>query len=478
MAKKNMNIYDFLNKEYGIVASAESVLMNTGSKSVTSAEYRKPVNAFALAESLSYIMADPYKQHAQAVTLTAAGESVARGYGELSATELKDKVVDGAKDAWKSFLALIDKLIEVIKQFIRGLFDKEKKLGDVSAKLKAMLKRNIGDSSKLDGEKSLPVAFIAPELFSYIPTSKKGELDLKKLQKERADLIAGLGGTIRDAANNIADSRYVGIIEALSGSIVSSANIINNARSDANTLDQFLGLVYEISDAVGNVASRGQEVTGVRQNAKRQYGVDNRGKGGSARGAYVETADGKTTTSAIEEVSIDKYKEDWNNLIDFYNDNLKELKKQIKKKEKGDYNKTEAGDIEGILVDTLNRNKADSGTFKRLLQWYKNIVDDLKNTKANKELERLIQSLGRLKRSIIKNKDNDYGNKLAQLGRVAVNKFTIIITKTISLNNTVYASLFKAVAINLRTAQTLSAKSNRSGSDDLDSRKVRSDYGV
>ena len=77
---------------------------------------------------------------------------------------MKDKVVDGAKDAWKSFLALIDKLIEVIKQFIRGLFDKEKKLGDVSAKIKAVLKRNIGDSSKIDTEKTLQIAFVNPSI--------------------------------------------------------------------------------------------------------------------------------------------------------------------------------------------------------------------------------------------------------------------------------------------------------------------------
>nr|DAJ92691.1 MAG TPA: hypothetical protein [Caudoviricetes sp.] len=475
MAKKNMNIYDFLNKEYGIVASAESVLINTGSKSVTSAEYRKPVNAFALAESLSFIMADPYKQHAQAVTLTAAGESVARGYGELSASELKDKVVDGAKDAWKSFLALIDKLIEVIKQFIRGLFDKEKKLGDVSNKLKLMLKRNIGDSSKIDTEKTLQIAFVDPALFGFIPTDDEGKLNMNEYRSvlKRISSSNTSRGTIANATSTQTYSRMQSIL----AKFLNSGVHINNARSDASTLPIFLVQVYRLADSIAGKSAdfSGSSVAGVRSLAKRSYNVGNT----SDSATYSERdSDGTQSVSGdgIENIPVDKYKEDWNTLIEFFEDNAKEIKRQLKTKSKGDINRTETNEIEGILIDNMNKSRGDAGVLESLLAWYKKVVDSLKMLKINKKLEDLIKGLGRLKRAIIKNKENDYGNKLAQLGRVAVNKFTILITKTISLNNTVYATLFKAIAINLKSAQLISAKSTRRNNnndinqDDIDNK--------
>lgn len=467
MAKKNMNIYDFLNKEYGIVASAESVLMNTGSKSVTSAEYRKPVNAFALAESLSYIMADPYKQHAQAVTLTAAGESLARGYGELSASELKDKVVDGAKDAWKSFLALIDKLIEVIKQFIRGLFDKEKKLGDVSAKIKAMLKRNIGDSSKIDTEKTLQIAFVNPAIFGLIPQDAEGKLDMGGIR----DIIKAYGTDLGDVVQVLGNSG-ASSMQMFISILLRSGEFINNARSDSNTLSVFLTAVYRIANEVSNLAgeSSGSSVTNIREVSKRTYGV--------AR--YSETdKDGtrSVNSDSIENIPVDKYKEDWNTVLEYFDDNVKEIKKALSRTEKGSISKHTNDEIEGILVDTMNKSRGDASTLERLLQWYKKTVDGLKNIKMNKKLEDLIKGLGRLKRAIIKNKDNDFGNKLAQLGRVAVNKFTILITKTISLSNKVYATLFKAIAINLKSAQLISAKrSRRNDNDDLNADELRNRY--
>ena len=476
MAKKNMNIYDFLNKEYGIVASAESVLMNTGSKSVTSAEYRKPVNAFALAESLSYIMADPYKQHAQAVTLTAAGESLARGYGELSATELKDKVVDGAKDAWKSFLALIDKLIEVIKQFIRGLFDKEKKLGDVSNKIKLMLKRNIGDSSKIDTEKTLQIAFVDPALFGFIPSDDAGKLNMDEYRSVLKKMSSSntSRGTIAGATSTQTYSRMQSIL----AKFLNSGVHINNARSDASTLPIFLVQVYKLADEIAGKSAdfSGSSVAGVRSLAKRTYSTGN--KPDSA--TYSEKdSDGTQTVSdeGIENVPIDKYKEDWNTLIEFFDDNAKEIKRQLKTKSKGDINRTETNEIEGILIDNMNKSRGDATVLENLLVWYKKAVDALKMLKINKKLEDLIKGLGRLKRAIIKNKENDYGNKLAQLGRVAVNKFTILITKTISLNNTVYATLFKAIAINLKSAQLISAKSSRRNrNNDLDQNDIDNKY--
>lgn len=467
MAKKNMNIYDFLNKEYGIVASAESVLMNTGSKSVTSAEYRKPVNAFALAESLSYIMADPYKQHAQAVTLTAAGESLARGYGELSASELKDKVVDGAKDAWKSFLALIDKLIEVIKQFIRGLFDKEKKLGDVSAKLKAMLKRNIGDSSKIDTEKTLQIAFVNPVIFGLIPQDAEGKLDMGGIR----DIIKAYGTDLGDVVQVLGNNGNTSMQIFLS-ILLRSGEYINNARSDSNTLSVFLTSVYRIANEASNLAgeSSGSSVTNIRQVSKRTYGT----------GRYSETdKDGTRTvdSESIENIPVDKYKEDWNTVLEYFDDNVKEIKKALSRTEKGSISRHTNDEIEGILVDTMNKSRGDASTLERLLQWYKKTVDGLKNIKINKKLEDLIKGLGRLKRAIIKNKDNDFGNKLAQLGRVAVNKFTILVTKTISLSNKVYATLFKAIAINLKSAQLISAKrSRRNDNDDLNADELRNRY--
>ena len=467
MAKKNMNIYDFLNKEYGIVASAESVLMNTGSKSVTSAEYRKPVNAFALAESLSYIMADPYKQHAQAVTLTAAGESLARGYGELSASELKDKVVDGAKDAWKSFLALIDKLIEVIKQFIRGLFDKEKKLGDVSAKLKAMLKRNIGDSSKIDTEKTLQIAFVNPAIFGLIPQDVEGKLDMGGIR----DIIKAYGTDLGDIVQVLGNNGNTSMQMFLS-ILLRSGEYINNARSDSNTLSVFLTSVYRIANEASNLAgeSSGSSVTNIRQVSKRTYGT----------GRYSETdKDGTRTVNSdsIENIPVDKYKEDWNTVLEYFDDNVKEIKKALSRTEKGSVSRHTNDEIEGILVDTMNKSRGDASTLERLLQWYKKTVDGLKNIKINKKLEDLIKGLGRLKRAIIKNKDNDFGNKLAQLGRVAVNKFTILVTKTISLLNKVYATLFKAIAINLKSAQLISAKrSKRNDNDDLNADELRNRY--
>lgn len=467
MAKKNMNIYDFLNKEYGIVASAESVLMNTGSKSVTSAEYRKPVNAFALAESLSYIMADPYKQHAQAVTLTAAGESLARGYGELSASELKDKVVDGAKDAWKSFLALIDKLIEVIKQFIRGLFDKEKKLGDVSAKLKAMLKRNIGDSSKIDTEKTLQIAFVNPAIFGFIPQDTEGKLNMNEIRTIIEAFGAKKGQYAAFAKNNERNSMQL-FLSVLLG----AGQDINNARSDANTLSTFLTSVYNIADELADMSGEtsGSSITSIREVAKRSY----------KKGNYSETdRDGtKTVTDeSIENIPVDKYKEDWNTILEYFDENVKEIKKNLSRTEKGSISRHTNDEIEGILVDTMNKSRGDASTLEKLLQWYKKTVDGLKNIKTNKKLEDLIKGLGRLKRAIIKNKDNDFGNKLAQLGRVAVNKFTILITKTISLSNKVYATLFKAIAINLKSAQLISAKRSKGNdNDDLDATDISNRY--
>ena len=468
MAKKNMNIYDFLNKEYGIVASAESVLMNTGSKSVTSAEYRKPVNAFALAESLSYIMADPYKQHAQAVTLTAAGESLARGYGELSASELKDKVVDGAKDAWKSFLALIDKLIEVIKQFIRGLFDKEKKLGDVSAKIKAVLKRNIGDSSKIDTEKTLQIAFVNPSIFGYIPTDKDGALNMTDLRT----ILKNYDGT-KDDRLTIRNGEKYSYLQQMLATFLETGTYINNARSDATTLGTFLTSVYNLSAKISDKAGQasGSSITNIKKIATRTYG----------NATYDEKErDGKTNVvsgESIENIPVDKYKEDWNTLIEFFEDNVREIRRDLSRSSKGSIEKHENNEIEGILVDTMNKSRGDAKTLETLLQWYKKTVDGLKNIKTNKRLEDLIKGLGRLKRAIIKNKENDYGNKLAQLGRVAINKFTILITKTISLSNKVYATLFKAIAINLKSAQLISAKSSRKNdNNDLDSTSIKNRY--
>lgn len=469
MAKKNMNIYDFLNKEYGIVASAESVLMNTGSKSVTSAEYRKPVNAFALAESLSYIMADPYKQHAQAVTLTAAGESLARGYGELSASELKDKVVDGAKDAWKSFLALIDKLIEVIKQFIRGLFDKEKKLGDVSAKLKAMLKRNIGDSSKIDIEKTLQIAFVNPLIFGYIPTDKDGNLNADEIR----DIVKAYGGDGRQTiSENTENGRSYSYMQQMLATFLNSGAAINNARSDSSTLSTFLTSVYNIAKTISSKAgsASNSSVTNISEVARRTY---NDGK-------YSETArDGASTVTdeSIENIPVDRYKEDWNKVIEFFEDNVKEIKRSLGRSDRGSIEKHTDNEIEGILVDTMNKSRGDAAVLDKLLRWYKKIVDGLKNIKINKKLEDLIKGLGRLKRAIIKNKDNEYGSKLAQLGRVAINKFTILITKTISLSNKVYATLFKAIAINMKSAQLISAKSSRkNNNNDLDKDNISDRY--
>lgn len=461
MAKKNMNIYDFLNKEYGIVASAESVLMNTGSRAVTSAEYRRPVNAFALGEALGYIMADPYKQHAQAVTLTAAGESLARGYGELSASELKDKVVDGAKDAWKSFLALIDKLIEVIKQFIRGLFDKEKKLGDVSAKLKAMLKRNIGDSSKIDTEKTLQIAFVNPAIFGFIPATNEGELKMSEIR----EIISKYDGTKAERLTIRQGSSY-SYLQQMLAIFLEAGSYINNARSDSTTLPTFLSTVYNLSKKISNKAGQasGSSITNIKKVASRSYGD----------GTYTEKdKDGKSnivSDESIENIPVDKYKEDWNTLIEFFEDNVREIRKDLSKTGKGSIEKHENSEIEGILVDTMNKSRGDAKTLETLLTWYKKTVDGLKNIKINKRLEDLIKGLGRLKRAIIKNKENDYGNKLAQLGRVAINKFTILITKTISLSNKVYATLFKAIAINLKSAQLVSAKSSRKNdNNDLDS---------
>ena len=470
MAKKNMNIYDFLNKEYGIVASAESVLMNTGSKSITSAEYRRPVNAFALGEALGYIMADPYKQHAQAVTLTAAGESLARGYGELSASELKDKVVDGAKDAWKSFLVLLDKLIEVIKQFIRGLFDKEKKLGDVESKLKAMLNKKIADSGKLDSDRTLKIAFVNPGMFAYLPVVE-GDLKPEKLAKELKDLVsAGITGDINGAISSINNMSVLNSIQKMGASLLTAKDMANNVRGDATLIAGFLTSVYGIASTFGNQLSRlnNSGVNSVRESSKRGYQDGN---------YYEKDTNGNMEFGEIEEISVDKYKEDWNTLIEFYMDNIKELKKTLKTKSKGDYNATDAGEIEGLLVDNMNRNKADGAFLEKLLIWYRKIIASLKGYKVNKKLEELIKVFARLRQSIIRNKDGDFSSKMAQLGRVAVNKYTIIITKIISTNNTVYATLFKAIAINLKSANAISTKRSR-GRNDLNDTKRGTEYAV
>lgn len=427
MAKKiKVSVTDFLEKTLGMSASAESMRMEHTSRRRNNEIYNKPMNPYRLAKDLADIQADQYKQHAESVTAYAMSEAAARGYGELSVQDVTDKVTEGAKNAWKSFLVLIDKLISVIKEFIRGLFDKEKKIAGVIKKLKTAAKR-VSDSSRQDGSKEIKVAELSANVVGFITEGsapKEGENG--KEVKEGALASSFLKG-ILDILPSIKKTR--------SGGGENGANIKN--------------FIVKSIEAAQNIKIDAAA-----------YGINDYKGTDSVKGSYKDNID-------VDKIDLKEYKEDWNIIIKDFNSVQKGIVKVVRSKgtTKADSENTKEY---GYTVRKVSRSEATSNDVKRSLDGLVNILTRFKQAKVNDRLEKCIKALSELRQSIIRNKDSRFSNKYAQLGRVTISKLTILYTKSISTMNSIYAICFKTAAINITAANTLRQKDTNSNTNDKD----------
>lgn len=429
MAKKiKVSVTDFLEKTLGMSASAESMRMEHTSRRRNNEIYNKPMNPYRLAKDLADIQADQYKQHAESVTAYAMSEAAARGYGELSVQDVTDKVTEGAKNAWKSFLVLIDKLISVIKEFIRGLFDKEKKIAGVIKKLKTAAKR-VSDSSRQDGSKEIKVAELSANVVGFITEGsapKEGENG--KEVKEGALASSFLKG-ILDILPSIKKTR--------SGGGENGANIKN--------------FIVKSIEAAQNIKIDAAA-----------YGVNDYRGTDSVKGSYKDDDE-----LDVDKIDLKEYKEDWNIIIKDFNNVQKGIVKVVRSKgtTKADSENTKEY---GYTVRKVSRSEATSNSVKRSLDGLVNILTRFKQAKVNDRLEKCIKALSELRQSIIRNKDSRFSNKYAQLGRVTISKLTILYTKSISTMNSIYAICFKTAAINITAANTLRQKDTNSNTNDKD----------
>ena len=472
-----MNTKDFLEKTLGMSGFGESSTYGRSRRSSRFSGYsedaRKPVNPFILANGLAFIKADPYKQSAQADRIQAMSEAHRMGvrltgFGEVSFEDIKEKVVEGAKDAWKAFLALIDKLIEVVKQFIRGFFDKEKKLGDISAKLKKVnIERNFDSSNgKLSGEKTIEVGITHTSVLKNMIGDKDDltrtvnvtEKSLMAALQQVTDTYATQSTASNDFKRSVADAnKLMDEIEKgerptaeLPGSLFAvigdHLTAIDNGEDGA--LIEFLTKTFTLAGTLRDKLSGSRSIN--------LNGLTNLRR--SSQNDRIDPA--TATKDTFEDIRIEDYKESWNYIIEVFNDVVKENKKLIKTTVKGKAEDIEAGEAEGVVKVLFPRTADGRTALKAVLDAYSSVITSLKQAKANKKLEMIIKRLGTLKRDIIKNKDNKYSTKVAQLGRVAINKFTIIITKAISLNNTVYSALFKSIGITLKSINRIAEKNS------------------
>ena len=425
MAKKiKVSVTDFLEKTLGMSASAESMRMEHTSRRRNNEIYSKPMNPYRLAKDLADIQADQYKQHAESVTAYAMSEAAARGYGELSVQDVTDKVTEGAKNAWKSFLVLIDKLISVIKEFIRGLFDKEKKLDGVMKKVKVALKR-VSDSSRLDSSKEIKVAELSDEIFGFVKIEKQNKNGNKyKVGEVTSSYIEGLTILLDD---------------------------IKGLRSGAGEKGDLLAFF------IVTTIQQAQELGRLNKSLNLNTNVD----------TGTEKLKGTYTVDKLkaDKINLNEYKEDWNIVIKDFNNLAGAMIKSIKKVDKG----TSDSDSNATLkITKVSRSENNANAIKKHLNLLYQVFTGLKKSKVNANLEKCIKALNELRQSIIRNKDGRFSNKYAQLGRVTISKITVVYTKSIAIMNAIYATCFKAAGINISAVNSLMQKDTNSKKDTTD----------
>lgn len=442
MAKtvKKVSITSFLEKTLGMSASAESMRMETVSRRRDNDIYGKPMNPYRLAKDLADIQADQYKQHAESVTAYAMSEAAARGYGELSVQDVTDKVTESAKNAWKSFLVLIDKLISVIKEFIRGLFDKEKKINGVMKKIKTALKR-VSDNSRLNNSKDIKVAVLSSSIRGFIFTGQK---------------YTGDGRWEKTSSQDYKEGEYCGTYFENLISLLPNIKALRSGGS-TDTIRAF------IVDTVANA----RNISDVKSNLNLDIDEDDTKLDKTTKTNYSNEGNSKTD---IENLDLKTYKEDWNVIITEFNNVSKKINKKISKVSKSEKETGAAGTETPVKVFKVAKSEKTAEGVKYYLQSTYNQLDKMKKKATNKKLEECISALNKLRQSIIKNKDNRFTNKHAQLGRVTISKLTVIYTKSIAMMNNIYVACFKTAAVNISAANSLFQKDtnkDKENSDDL-----------
>lgn len=464
MAKKRVvDTMDFINEVYGMTASYESSDYGYGARGrkAYSSEYTKPVNPYSLAESLAFIKADEYKQTAQTAVITALGEHArllnnmrkkgysnkeirsfaeSSGFGEVSLEEVKDTVVEGAKDAWKAFLALIDKLIEVIKQFIRGLFDKEKKLNSVIGKVKSARKR-AADAGKADVSGDIKVAFINQNMANFIGVQWVREVNQNGRRTRETGMNIANGGRILSELTDLAGTMNNDSVRTLIMSGPASVQIIEGlARNLGVRLPSTVERIFNYDyDAVDGATAH-------------ERGSNNRRAG---------------ATPGWESINVDRYKSDWNTFIGLVKEIFKDIKGTRGNEKNTVKRRSDTNDIEGLGVSISSIPKGPEGIreLTERLEQTELTLNVLKQSKFNKNLEKKITSLGNLKRDIIKNKDSKYSNKIAQLGRITIGKITQVLTYVISIVNMFYSAIFKVAAVNTKSVIAVTEKDSSQRQD-------------
>lgn len=423
MAKKiKVSVTDFLEKTLGMSASAESMRMEHTSRRRNNEIYSKPMNPYRLAKDLADIQADQYRQHAESVTAYAMSEAAARGYGELSVQDVTDKVTEGAKNAWKSFLVLIDKLISVIKEFIRGLFDKEKKINDVMKKIKTAIKR-IPDSSRVDSNKEIKVAELSNQIYGFLQM-KAARV---RTNKDTGEAVA----TGRYKAGDVLNSYINGLIDGLA-----EIKGLRKGDSDGSLIGAF----------IVNTITRAQSLNTL----KKQLELDGeaRQSGEDLKGTY------DASKIKPDDIDLKEYKEDWNIVIKDFNALAKSIIKDVRKVDKS----TDGSGTAMLVVRKVDRTSDNAGAVKASLGVLYDALSGLKKQKINSKLEKCISALNELRQSIIRNKGGRFSNKYAQLGRVTISKITVVYTKTIAIMNSIYATCFKAAGINVSAVNSMMQK--------------------
>lgn len=423
MAKKiKVSVTDFLEKTLGMSASAESMRMEHTSRRRNNEIYSKPMNPYRLAKDLADIQADQYRQHAESVTAYAMSEAAARGYGELSVQDVTDKVTEGAKNAWKSFLVLIDKLISVIKEFIRGLFDKEKKLDGVMKKIKTAIKR-IPDSSRVDSNKEIKVAELSNQIYGFL------EIEVVRIRTDKDTGKAVPTGRFK--AGKVLNSYINALIDGL-GEIKE----LRKGDSDGSLIGTF----------IVNTITKAQSLKKLKTQLKLEG--EARQSGEDLKGTY------DVSKIKPDDIDLKEYKEDWNIVIKDFNALAKSIIKDVKKVDKS----TDGSSTAMLVVRKVDRTSDNAGAVKSSLGTLYDLLAGLKKQKINSKLEKCISALNELRQSIIRNKGGRFSNKYAQLGRVTISKITVVYTKTIAIMNSIYAACFKAAGINISAVNSLMQK--------------------
>lgn len=423
MAKKiKVSVTDFLEKTLGMSASAESMRMEHTSRRRNNEIYSKPMNPYRLAKDLADIQADQYKQHAESVTAYAMSEAAARGYGELSVQDVTDKVTEGAKNAWKSFLVLIDKLISVIKEFIRGLFDKEKKLDGVMKKIKTAIKR-IPDSSRVDSNKEIKVAELSDQIYGFL------EIEAVRIRTNKDTGKAVPTGRFK--AGKVLNSYINTLIDGLA-----EIKELRKGDSDGSLIGKF----------IVNTITKAQSLKTLKTQLKLEG--EARQSGEDLKGTY------DADKINPDDIDLKEYKEDWNIVIKDFNALSKSIIKDVKKVDKS----AEGSDTAMLVVRKVDRTSDNAKAVKTSLGTLYDLLAGLKKQKINSKLEKCISALNDLRQSIIRNKGGRFSNKYAQLGRVTISKITVVYTKTIAIMNSIYATCFKTAGINISAVNSLMQK--------------------